>query len=375
MLKSIRHTVFRIIPGAVALATAALTGGCADPIDQSGPVAITVSPATVVLEDVAETAQLTATVTGENGETLTDVEIRWLVSDDAIASVSPKGLVRSKEEGMTSVWVFVDRLADTAAVTVKLGTRGALIRFYDALSGSDWDTDTNWGTTQPLDDWHGVTADAQGKVTRLSLSNNDLNGVIPPEIGMLVGLVELNLSGNASLKGSMPPELGNLVNLTSLNLSSTALSGSMPPELGNLVNLTEILLSSPFLSPGTLTGAIPPELGNLVNLEVLDLAGNSLGSSLPPELGNLTSLRQLSIQSNGLSGPIPPEFGNLQSLRSLQANSNPLDGRLPSDLTRLTLTRFHWNQTNLCAPTDDAFKEWLESINDNNGNIDCSDDT
>ena len=373
MLKSNRHTVFRILPVAVALVAAALTGGCADPIDQSGPVAITVSPATVVLEDVAETVQLTATVTGENGETLTDVEVRWLVSDDAIASVSPKGLVRSKEEGMTSVWVFVDRLADTAAVTVELGPRGVLVRFYDALSGYDWDTGTNWGSSQPLDDWHGVTADAEGKVTRLSLPGNGLNGVIPPEIGMLVGLEQLNLSGNNSLRGSMPPELGNLVNLTSLNLSSTAISGSMPPELGNLGSLTSFLLSSPAFSPGQLKGSMPPELGDLVNLEVLDLSGNALGGSLPPELGKLGSLRQLSLQGNGLSGPIPPEFGDLQSLISLRVNHNPLEGRLPGDLTRLSLSRFNWNQTNLCAPTDDAFKEWLESISNHSGNVDCDD--
>jgi len=38
----------------------------------------------------------------------------------------------------------------------------------------------------------------------------------------------------------------------------------------------------------------------------------------------------------------------------------------------LTLESFHWNDTDLCAPADDAFQEWLKSIEDHQGDGNCS---
>ena len=98
-----------------------------------------------------------------------------------------------------------------------------------------------------------------------------------------------------------------------------------------------------------------------------------MSGSIPPELGGLASLQQITLESNSLRGTIPSEFGNLGSLRSLVTSANPMSGRLPQDLTRLSLRTFHWNGTDLCAPTDDAFKAWLESINDHEGGADCDD--
>ncbi len=46
---------------------------------------------------------------------------------------------------------------------------------------------------------------------------------------------------------------------------------SIPPELGNLVNLERLDLSG-----NGLTGVIPPELGRLAKLEVLWLVGTRL---------------------------------------------------------------------------------------------------
>ena len=44
----------------------------------------------------------------------------------------------------------------------------------------------------------------------------------------------LELSEN-NLSGAIPPELGSLSNLTSLYLNENRLSGAIPPELGDLV--------------------------------------------------------------------------------------------------------------------------------------------
>ncbi len=64
----------------------------------------------------------------------------------------------------------------------------------------------------------------------------------------------MDLSEN-QLSGEIPPELGNLSNLRGLLLSNNQLSGEIPPELGNLSNLAEL-----HLSRNQLTGRIPPEV-------------------------------------------------------------------------------------------------------------------
>ena len=123
-----------------------------------------------------------------------------------------------------------------------------------------------------------------------------------------------------------------------------------------------------------LTGPIPAELGNLDNLEVLALNANNRGGSngltgsIPPELGNLQSLDTLRLELNRLTGSVPPELGNLQSLEDLRLNLNSgLSGRLPLDLIGVPLNLFHWDVTDLCAPTDEEFLEWLASIRNHRG--------
>jgi hypothetical protein len=59
--------------------------------------------------------------------------------------------------------------------------------------------------------WYGVECSG-GYVTWLDLSENQLSGSIPPELGNLANLQRLDLSEN-QLSGSIPPELGNLANM------------------------------------------------------------------------------------------------------------------------------------------------------------------
>ena len=118
-----------------------------------------------------------------------------------------------------------------------------------------------------------------------------------------------------------------------------------------------------------LTGSIPPEPGNLQNLGSLRLGLNNLTGPIPPELGNPQSLDTLRLELNRLTGPVPPELGNLRNLEDLRLNLNSgLSGRLPLELVGVPLNLFHWDGTNLCAPTDDEeFLEWLASISNHRG--------
>ena len=138
--------------------------------------------------------------------------------------------------------------------------REVLVTLYHAADGPNWRNSTNWLSDAPLNEWHHVSADSKGRVTRLDLSDNQLTGEIPPELGTLANLESLNLRGN-ELGGEIPAELGTLANLELLDLSDNQLTGEIPAELGTLAKLAGL-----YINGNQLSGEIPPELGNLANL-------------------------------------------------------------------------------------------------------------
>ena len=54
--------------------------------------------------------------------------------------------------------------------------REALVVLYNATDGENWDKSANWLSDAPLGEWKGVTTDFDGRVTELSLLDNDLSG-------------------------------------------------------------------------------------------------------------------------------------------------------------------------------------------------------
>jgi hypothetical protein len=94
-------------------------------------------------------------------------------------------------------------------------------------------------------------------------------------------IVQLVFQDNQST--SLPPEIGQLKNLQELDLLRNALT-SVPPEIGQLKNLQKLDLEDNQLT------SLPPEIGQLNNLQKLDLTGNPL-TSLPPEVEQLPGLR------------------------------------------------------------------------------------
>ena len=156
--------------------------------------------------------------------------------------------------------------------------RPELVALYNATNGEQWINSRNWLSDAPLGAWHGVTTDATGRVTGLSLAGRNLVGEIPPELGGLDHLATLDLSENA-LTGEIPPELGNLARLDGLYLERNQLEGAIPRELGGLANLRIL-----YLLQNQLSGEIPAELGNLKKLEQLWLSGGRFTGCITPEL-------------------------------------------------------------------------------------------
>ncbi len=272
----------------------------------------------------------------------------------------------------------------------ELSDREILAALYEAADGPNWTGSENWLTDAPLEDWHGVHADNEGRVTELVLRENGLSGRIPPELGELQHLTRLDLADNG-LEGPIPPELGALSGLEELALIENGLTGPIPRELGNLSALRSLVIANNslggsipselarlsnleylWLGNNLLTGRIPPELANLSSLVSMWLGENLLIGRIPPELGNLTNLRSLRLgdrfrlrdwdrkgadiasgggKSQTLSGPIPPELGSLTRLRELQLAGHSLTGVIPPELGRLAeLEAFHADDNFLTGP-------------------------
>ena len=118
------------------------------------------------------------------------------------------------------------------------GDRDALTALYDATDGPNWRNSVNWlSDTAPLDEWFGVSTDADGCVLVLYLDSNDLAGTIPARLAALSRLRSLHL-GNNDLTGTIPANLAELDDLRVLRLVNNDLSGEIPGELGNMARLS-----------------------------------------------------------------------------------------------------------------------------------------
>lgn len=297
-----------------------------------GSLDLSIKPDSVALTALGDTVRLVAMA----DDTVVTADVAWTSGDVAVATVGESGLVRAGGEGRATVTAAVGADSATAVVTVSLRTdaasdRRSLAAFYHAAGGNGWLQDDNWLTDAPLEEWHGVATDAEGRVTELTLSDNGAVGSLAPELGNLSRLARLDLYRNR-LTGPLPPQLGHAVRLEHLDIGRNQLSGSIPAALGGLRSLRHANFEAQWFS-----GSIPPELGNLTELRFLNFWSNTLTGSLPVELAGLGRLEILHVDDNRLSGVVPPAFTDLGSLEEFTWGAN----------------------RGLCAPATRDFRAWL----------------
>jgi Leucine-rich repeat (LRR) protein len=282
---------------------------------------------------------------------------------------------------------------DTAVDTVLVASEcDSLVDFFASTSGQDWTTATGWNTATDPCSWYGVTCN-NGRLTGLSLSDNNLSGSIPRSFEAFTDLATVSLSGNSCLTASVRvTELlddldenwndgcapGCVIGSTSVPTELTQIECDGLVALFNSTNGPNWTTKTKWLTatdpctwygvdcnPGLvylslyangLSGSIPTEIGDLTNLTVLGLRQNSgLSGPIPEEIGSLTSLTSLTLDGNGLTGQIPRSLGNLTSLVTLFLDGNDLVGPVPEELGALTeVTRLWLNDNGLSGaiPTD-----------------------
>ena len=296
--------------------------------------------------------------------------------------------------------------------------RAALIALYNALGGPNWrhgdypPPSLTWlGPVGTECKWDLVRCDAaQSTVIELDLSYNNVQGVLPKEIGDLSNLEVFIANGSAvtgilpaeigrlsklrilnlggfggnSISGPNLRELGQLTNLRELDLSGNRFSGTIPVELASLPNLEVLNLDYNLfegeippaflrmpslrhlsLDHDNLTGQIPSSIA-LPNIEFLDLGGNDLTGAIPASVGQSMKLTALYLADNLLSGPIPSELNQLTALTMLSLEKNKLEGNLPTlaNLTKLTVLSVYHNRLTGPIPSwigqmPDLLKLWI----------------
>ena len=212
--------------------------------------------------------------------------------------------------------------------------KSALIDFYEATEGDQWDFSDHWlDESVGACDWYGVACfeGHDGVEVHLALSNNGLTGTLPESLGDMPGLQVLVLANNA-LSGPLDLHDGQYADLMQLmvqgnQFESLAIGPEAAPGLVFLAasdNMMESLDISPDaasnlhtveLSNNLLSGPVPDFLEGRSSLATLDLSHNLLDGDLPEWLGEL-QLEELYLGGNDLSGSIAPALealaGNLE---------------------------------------------------------------
>ena len=320
----------------------------------------TVDPNWTVVEDVWTSGgdALEYTLTGLTVGTEYDIQVRAV---NAVGD-GPWSATVTATTVSASACVAGGAVSD-AANTGLVSDCEALLSARDTLAETG---SLNWSEDTPIARWDGVRlAGTPQRVTRLVLPGKGLRGTIPPDLGRLSMLTDLNLRSNA-LAGEIPEELGNLTNLRVLNLHSNKLSGDLP-DLSRITGLEELYLPNNYdetVQDSGLTGTVPTWLNGMTKMRELWLWGNQLSGTIP-DLSGMTSLQKLKLANNMLTGGVPDGSMLPPNVTWLIIDRNPLGGGIPdlSELTSLKLLWLHSNGLTGSIPAGDMLPPNVDDLN------------
>jgi len=277
-------------------------------------------------------------------------------------------ILRDGNSPQWKAWDWLQGLDTASYSDEQLIQKFSLAVFYFATNGDSIDennleesnTNQTDGTTrrnqESDDDWfnvegeecnfhEGIICDDDGILEMINLQNSNLQGYLPPEIGLWSNLIDLDLGSNPQLQRTIPTEIGQITLLQGLDMHECALTGSLPSEMGLLSDVKWLSLASQSQSNGVatsrstgstkLSSTLPTELGLMTSLEHLRLQENQISGSIPREIGGLLNLQTLVLRGNLVSGEIPPELSQLVQLEGLALDYNRLNGRIPDELSQL----------------------------------------
>ncbi|KAG5411546.1 hypothetical protein IGI04_007865 [Brassica rapa subsp. trilocularis] len=145
---------------------------------------------------------------------------------------------------------------------------------------------------------------------------------IPETLKEATSLQNLSLA-SCNVTGKIPDFFSSqtLPSLTRLQLSQNLLQGELPPSFG------ASSLQSLYLNGQKLNGSVSL-LQNMTSLVEVDLQGNAFSGPIP-DLSGLQSLRVFNVRENQLTGVVPPSLTGSKSLTTVNLTNNYFQGPTP----------------------------------------------
>jgi Leucine-rich repeat (LRR) protein len=250
------------------------------------------------------------------------------------------------------------------AIDQEYMNRFLLATIYFALGGEEWffGQQLNFLSAKKACEWNmlmetksgvpvsvGVSCRGGSFVKEIFLPRMGLKGELPPQIGLLLDLEDLNLYAN-KITGAMPEKMKHLHELRTLIINSNELEGNFPDWLTSLSKLTTLNLSA-----NKMIGELPVTMKNLSDtLETLALENNAFTGSLNA-LQGFSALQALYLGTNKFSGEfLDLTFVSLNNIEILDISDNELSGPLPASLlskSKILVVDLHGNKFSGSLPS------------------------
>ena len=130
------------------------------------------------------------------------------------------------------------------------------------------------------------------------------------------------------MKGKFPSELAGLMALHELWVSDNDISGEIPSQLGSLREMRDVR----FRRNPLLSGTWPTGFWKNKRLNWLDIRGCNITGTLDPAIGEMETLAALRVSRTGFYGSIPTEIGKLKFLRSFWVDNTDISGVMPQEI-------------------------------------------
>ncbi|KAM0908751.1 hypothetical protein ACQ4PT_015238 [Festuca glaucescens] len=173
----------------------------------------------------------------------------------------------------------------------------------------------------------------------LKLSSMGFNGIIPPQLGNLSKLVQLDIANDYGYNYQYSKDISWLARLQSLeHLNMACVNLSRVDDwfhtVNALPNLVVLILRFCSLNMSNAPSSLLHH--NLTVLEELDLSENPLNSLAAPNwFWDVISLKSLNLAACELSGTFPDELGNLTLLETFDISFNNMEGMMPGTLQNM----------------------------------------
>jgi hypothetical protein len=205
------------------------TGGDSSPTPAGNvppPPAPTASPTARVVLTPEEQLAIIRAATIDNPATNSSLS---LLPENAAFYVDKAADPNESPVVRAASWIMYDDPLDQEEW---LTVRYSLAVLFYTTGGASWSNKSGWLTDDSACAWHGVLCDRFGqRVEEIDLSENNMSGFIPNEVGMIPTLISLWLRRN-KLTGNVPTlALGALSSLSILYLDQNNLTGSIGADL------------------------------------------------------------------------------------------------------------------------------------------------